>query len=359
MENEGLDSTKKIALPVDLIRTVAIVLVVLLHAANEALQVDAVGSPYWWTGAVYKTLSLSCVPLFIMLSGALLLQPSKFEEPIRVFLRKRLSRIGLAFFFWTAIYIIWGFFIYQFPLTAQNISDSILKSLFTGAYYQFWFIYLIVGLYLITPILRVLIANASDRIIRYLLLLWFVGVAVLPLVNLAAGFALDTTVFIIGGWVGYYILGTYLQKVKLQPKLLYGLLALSFAWTLIGVGLMVYPFAGLNLTYLFFDYLTANVIVGSVAVFLLLSKVRSDWPTSTHPNLQRLISAISKNTLPIFLFHLIIMESFQRGFFGFTLSINTLNPIVEIPLLATLTFFITLGLVLIMRRIPVLNKLIG
>jgi hypothetical protein len=44
---------------------------------------------------------------------------------------------------------------------------------------------------------------------------------------------------------------------------------------------------------------------------------------------------------------------------GFKLSFTTLNPIVEIPLLAASTFFITFGLILLMRRIPVLKKLIG
>ncbi len=359
MEDEGTDTPQKIALPVDLIRTVAIILVVVLHAANEALQTNPIGSEYWWTGAIYKTLSLSCVPLFVMLSGALLLQPAKLNEPIRVFLRKRLSRIGLAFVFWSAIYTAWGFFIYQFPLTAANVGESILKAIFTGAYYQFWFIYLIVGLYLITPILRVLIAYASDRIIRYLVLLWFVGVAILPVIELATAQILDVTVFIFIGWIGYYILGTYLQKTRIRRNVLLGLMTVSFVWTLGGIWLMNYPFAAAGQNYFFFDYLTANVIIGAVAVFLLLSKASPDWPSIKPTPLKRLVQAISQNTLPIFLFHVIILECLERGFFGFALTSTTLNPIVEIPLIAAATFFITLGLVLLMRRIPILNKLIG
>jgi len=359
LEEAGADSTKRIQLPDDLIRTLAIFLVIVLHVSNEALASNALLSSYWWTGAVYKTLSLSCVPLFVMLSGALLLQPTKLNEPIRVFLKKRLSRIALAFAFWTVVYLAWSFFTRQIPVTPNNIAQGILKSLFGGAYYHFWFIYLIIGLYLITPILRVIIARDSTRIIRYLIGLWFVAVAVLPLVNLASGYVLDSGVFVIGGWVGYFLLGTYLQKIRARAFVLYGLLVVTFVWTLLGVWLMNIPLTTLGQGYFFFDYLAANVIVGSAALFMLLIRFNPDWPSSKPTALKRLIQAISRNTLPIFLFHVIILECFLRGFFGFTLSSATLNPIAEIPLNATLTLLLTLGLVLLMRRVPVLKKLIG
>ena len=109
MERHSLDPRKKIAIPDDLIRTLAIFLVILLHASNEALQASSVSAADWWTAVVYKSVALSCVPLFVMLSGALLLQPAKLNEPIRVFLKKRLSRLGLAFAFWSGVYLSWSF----------------------------------------------------------------------------------------------------------------------------------------------------------------------------------------------------------------------------------------------------------
>jgi len=354
-----LDSSKRIAIPDDLIRTLAIALVVLLHASNDTLQVSSVPLAYWWTAVVYKSLALSCVPLFVLLSGALLLQPAKLDEPIRVFLKKRLSRIGLAFAFWSAVYLAWSFYITQVPVTLSNVGQGILYDLFSGAYYQFWFIYLIVGLYLITPILRVIIANGDLKIIRYLILLWFVGVAIVPLIQLASGYTLNSTVFVIGGWVGYFVLGSYLQRVKLRSAILYGLLIIGFVWTIFGMWLMNYPLNAMGQNNFFFGYLTVNVIIGSVALFMILIKFHPDWPGSNHKITSRIAQAISRNTLPIFLFHVIILESFERGFFGFTLSVSTLNPIVEIPLITVLTLFVTLGLVLLMRKVPVLKKLIG
>lgn len=369
MEKSAWDSgSGRINLPDDLIRSLAMFLVILLHSANETLQAFTSPNPfapmppmgYWWAAVAYKSVALVCVPLFVMLSGALLLQPAKLNEPIRVFLKKRLSRLGLAFVFWSAIYLAWGFFLHpEVPVTPSNVWQGIVRDLFSGAYYQFWFLYLIVGLYLITPVLRVIIAYGSDKLIRYLLVLWFVGIAVVPILVLASGIQINNNVFVIGGWIGYFVLGTYLQRVKARTSILIGLLIAGFATTIFGVWLMTYPLIALGQPNFFFDYLTVNVIAGSVALFMILMKFNMDWPGSNHPVIGKVAGAISKNTLPIFLFHVIILESFQRGFFGFTLSYTTLNPIIEIPLIATLTLFITLGLVLLMRRVPVLKKLIG
>ena len=97
----------------------------------------------------------------------------------------------------------------------------------------------------------------------------------------------------------------------------------------------------------------------SVTLFMILIKFPADWLGNKHPLAHRAIHVISINTLPIYLFHVIILQSLQRGYFGFRLSLTTMNPIVGIPLIATVTFSITLALVLVMKKVPVLKKLIG
>ena len=358
MEEESLDSSKRSFIPDNLIRALAITLVILLHAANTTLKGSSVPEAYWWTAVVYKSLALPCVPLFVMLSGALLLKRSKLREPIRVFLNKRLKRLGLPVIFWSVVFLIWSFFITQIPVNLVNIGEGILFSLFGGAYYHFWFIYLIVGIYLFTPILRVVIAG-HRKVLRYLCLLWFIGVAIIPVIEIAMGHTLNPITFILSGWTGYFVLGSYLKRVKIRSALLYALFILSFVGTLFGTWLMNYPLRNLQLINYFFDYLTANIILGSCALYLILLKFHRDWPGKNHKSLSWIVRSLSENTLPIFLFHIIILESFDRGFFGFTLNYITLNPIVGIPLMTALTLFITLGLVLLMKKVPILNQLIG
>ena len=196
-------------------------------------------------------------------------------------------------------------------------------------------------------------------VVRYLVLLWFVGVAVIPLVEMVSGHTLNPITFVISGWLGYFVLGSYLKRVKVRSAILYGLLIMSFVWTVVGNWLMNYPLECMQCNNYFFDYLSANIIVGSFALFSILLRFPRDWPGKNRTTLSRIVKAISSNTLPIFLCHVLILESFERGFFGFTLSFETLHPIIEIPLITALTLFISLGLVLLMKKVPILKELIG
>ena len=362
-EVENKKNEEAFSIPVDLIRIVGIFLVVMLHVTNEyymtIYQTTLDSTMYWWTAAGYKSLTLSCIPLFVMLSGALLLQPSKINEPIKFFLRKRANRIGLAYAFWSAVYLAWGFFVNQIPVTFYNVVQGTVKGLFTGPWYHFWFLYLIVGLYLITPILRAVVAYITQNLLRYLIILWFLGVAVVPLLQLISGYSLNNNLFIFGGWTGYFVLGIYLQKKRLRSSILYGLFFLGLIWTISSSWYMHFFVHSLEQEYFFFDYLTANVIVASVALFMILIRFKADWPGRNYPRIRQVILAISKNTLPIYLFHVIVLESLQRGYLGFKLSLTIINPVIGIPLITVVTFLITFGLVLIMKKVPLLKKMIG
>jgi len=194
---------------IDLIRTIAILMVIILHAAIETdpivAQMTQASVWHWWTENIYNSLARPCIPLFVMLSGSLLLQPSKIE-PLGEFFRKRFNRIGLPFLFWGTAYFAWRFLVNHEALS----SSSILQGILTGPYYHFWFLYALVGLYLITPILRVIVAYADRKTLGYFILLWFLGVAIVPLLSLSGTYSLDGNVFVILGWIGYYLLGVYL-----------------------------------------------------------------------------------------------------------------------------------------------------
>jgi surface polysaccharide O-acyltransferase-like enzyme len=353
------DAAKPVKLPVDLIRFVAIVLVIVLHASVESFSSMHLSFAqevmYWWTSTIYNSVAMPCVPLFIMLSGAFLLQPSKVNEPIRVFLRKRFTRLGFAFAFWSVVYFAWSYFINGLPLSLS----SVVQGLLGGPYYHMWFIYLIVGLYLITPMLRVIVARGERKIVRYLIVLWFLGVVIVPFMQLITPYEFNNGIFVVGGWIGYYLLGYYLLKTKARLLGLYGLLVVGFVSTMIGAWFLSFPFNSVGRYYFFFDSLTINVVLASVALFLILNRYPVDWPGPKHPYVRRIIGAISANTLTIYLFHIIILESLQKGFFGFRISLTIINPIVEVPIAAAFTLFISLGLVLIMKKVPILKNLIG
>ena len=289
-----------------------------------------------------------------MLSGFLLLSPSKVDEPLGLFFKKRLGRIGLPFLFWGVAYFAWRFFVNREALSL----DSIVNGVLTGPYFHFWFLNLLLGLYLVTPVLRVVTAYANWKVLRYYILLWFFGTALVPLLGLVGQFSLSGNVFIISGWIGYFILGACIRQIRIQRWVLYIFVSAGFAWSIFGTYFVVGSL-GEHLSQFFYDAYSFNVILASVGVFMLLSKISPSQIENRLPNANRLFRLIGQNTLGIYLFHVMVMETLQRGYLGFQISISTINPIIEIPLITVIVLLVSVGVIYILRKIPVLGRLFG
>ncbi len=310
----------------------------------------------WWAVNIYQILGRTGVPLFVMLTGALLLQPSKIE-PLSVFFKKRWARIGLPFLFWGAIYFVWDYFADNITLTSGFIAQGILS----GPYYHFWYLYMIVGLYLFTPILRIVVAHVNRETFKYFLGVWFIAVVIAPIPSLFGEFHVDGNLLIIPGWIGYFLLGVFLLSVKLRRSTIVGLMALGLVLTAVGTYTIAATVGGPK-TYFFQDYFSPTTILSAVMLFLLLNtlKAPANPASAPHPKTNWLLRQISQSTLAIFLFHVIILETLQKGYlWGFTISGNTMNSIIEVPLITFVTLFICLGIILPLKKVPIIKKLIG
>jgi surface polysaccharide O-acyltransferase-like enzyme len=355
--NEGLD------LPVDLIRTIAIILVILLHTCIEAVPNIDIMSPQgvqlWWTSNVYNSISRTAVPLFVMLTGALLLQPNKANEPLRVFFKKRWNRIGIPVLFWGAIFFAWDSFVKGQLLTPV----SFLQGLLAGPYVHFWYLYILIGLYIITPLVRVIVAHADWKIIKYFLIIWFVGTGIIPLLTLYASISPQTVwfrqnVFVLSGLLGYFILGAYVTKLRLRTSILALMLVLSSIFTILGSYFLIATL-GEQYSQFFLDASSFSVIIASVTLFLILESIPIQTIESKIPRGSKALQVISQNTLPIYLFHVIVLETLQKGYLGFKISVTNLNPIIEIPLITVVTLVICLAIIIPIKKIPYVKRIIG
>jgi surface polysaccharide O-acyltransferase-like enzyme len=348
---------------VDLIRTVAMVGVILLHAAGrfivtsqEMSQMNPTEITGWGVVNVYQSLAAPLgVPLFLMLTGALLLQPEK-KDTLSVFFKKRWARIGLPSLFWFAAYFAWDFLVQGIPFTAGAIVQGILN----GPYTQMWYMYVLVGLYLLTPILRVFMAHADQTLLKYFVILWVVGVAIVPFFDLLSPFQLNSNVFAMTGYIGFFVLGAYLSTVNMQRSKLAIFIILGTALTAIGTYVLTATIGGTEM-YFFQQYFSPTVILVAVMMFMLLFTVQppSVQEDSNPSKAHKLIQLISQNTLGIFFIHVMIIESIQLGYFGFTINRTTLNPIIEVPLLTAIVLFASLAIILLLKKIPYLEKWIG
>jgi len=369
LEAEKLNQIRGHPVYVDLIRTIAIIGVILLHAAGryvitsqEFNQMNLLEISSWTVVDIYQSVAVSFgVPLFMMLSGALLLQPEK-KESLQVFFKKRLARIGLPFLFWGAAYFAWDFLVVHIPFTVSAIIQGILN----GPYTHFWYLYVLAGLYLLTPILRIFIANADQTTIKYFTILCFAGGAIMPFIGLFTIYTLNSNVFMLSGYIGFYVSGAYLSTIGMRRSTLAFLIGLGIALTTCGTYLLAATFGGIETVagtemYFFQLYSSPTVILPAAMTFLLLFTVKppSSEKEISPSNVNGLIKAIGQNTLSIYLFHVMILESLEKGYFGFAINRYTINPVIEVPLITVIVLFASLAIILLLKRVPYLNELIG
>lgn len=343
---------------VDLIRFVAILLIILLHASGypykflnpETTTMDIVN---WFTVSVYDVLGMIGVPLFVMLTGALLLNPNKADEPLRIFYRKRFDKIALPFIFWTVIYFLWTFTVLEKPFTPFNVGQGLLG----GSYFHLWYLYLLMGLYAVTPILRILVKHLNRKLFTYLLILWFTGTVTTPFIHTFTEFSFNPVVFVFFDWVGYFLLGIYLINAKIRRSTAITIAALGLTGAVIGDWLVTGTM-GAQFTGTLHNYMSATMIVGSTALFFVLTTINPSRIES-YTILNRFVRWVSQNTLPIYLIHMLVLVSLTRGLFGVYLNTVTFLPLVDVPLFATIVFGVSAGSVYLLKKVPYLKKLVG
>jgi surface polysaccharide O-acyltransferase-like enzyme len=351
-KNEGVNFN------VDIIRAVAIVLVVLYHTADFPYKfynstITNLDVFNWFTTNTYAAFANFGVPLFVMISGAMLLASEKADEPLRVFAKKRFNRIALAFVFWTIAYFIWEILVVKdIALNPYNVVQGLL----TGSNGLLWFLYLIIGLYAVTPIFRVLVKHLQRRMFTFLIVLWFIGTTITPLIHEFTTFTFNPFMFFFFDWIGYFLLGVYLMKTKIRPSRAYLILILGLLVSILGEWWLTFT-KGEAATGFFHTYFSVPIIIGVVGMFLVLLR----FPVNrivVHKKFSGVIRWVSKNTLPIYLLHMMVLITLNRGWLKFYLPKSGIE-LLDVAMWASVTFTATALIVYGLKKIPIINRLIG
>jgi surface polysaccharide O-acyltransferase-like enzyme len=328
---------------VDHVRTVGTIAVIFLHVSASLLyQYGSIANVYWWVGHCIDSVTRFAVPLFLMLSGALLLSKT---DSLGDFFKKRVSRIIYPFLFWSLIYILYDLIDKKLngeQLNATDIFHFIGTQLKNGASGHFWYIYLIVGIYMIIPIISKWVQNSSPKEITYYVAVWLAVLFLnLPIISKYVPY-LHLIYF--SGFLGYPILG-YLLTIRYPKKNLHvisiGLFLLGTMATIFGTYFLTKRHEKFDER--LYDYLSLNVIMAATGVFLFLRhtplRIKKLVPLSRF---------ISKHSYGIYLAHILVVVFLSKVGINFMF----VHPIVGIPVTTILCLTITLGLVYLLGKLP-------
>lgn len=143
----------------DIVRSLAILGVVVIHTMNVVYaRPDYLGGMSWWIANIFDSLSRASIPLFILLSGYLLLNKDESFEKMN---KRTINRIFVPLVVWTIIYYWWN----SGNMSLNNINFSLLYDIYTVNVFHLYFLIIMVGLYSIAP-LNVPISRPQQQLLR-------------------------------------------------------------------------------------------------------------------------------------------------------------------------------------------------
>lgn len=337
----------------DALRAIAILAVVTIHAAITEWHQAPVESWRWDVLNWINSLPRFCVPVFLMISGALFLDPSR-EVTWRALWRKYLPRVAAAFAAWSLFFAL----VNVYGPGGSGSFPELVTRFFTG-HFHLWFLLALMGLYLLVPILRPIV---RDRRVAW----YFVGLALpfayvfpmlerVPAIGDVLGSMLGAAKLeLVLGYSSYFVLGYLLSRVRLQPWQLWALAgagAAGLAATAVGTA-AVSRRAG-EWDELFYGFLTPNVLAVSVAVFCLVKAAGDLGDPARKPS--RIVGFLSNYSFGIYLVH----PFFQWVYRQFGLTTEFAHPLISVPALTLLVLIPSAVTAVLISRIPRVGRFLG
>ena len=327
----------------DVLRILATLAVIVLHISSIQFKCGNI-CPSWYYNMVVDCCVRWCVPIFVMISGTLHLNPNK-EVTYRGILLKSVPRLLIAFIFWTLFY----FFVFDYE------GPSSAKNLLHPSSYHLWFLPMLAGVYLLIPIMRKI--TEDNVLMRYTIVLWM-AFFVFCFISSFLPFAIPhiqplLEINPITGYAGYFILGYYLSQKHINKRnklliFLIGTIGLSITIILT----MAFSVPEGRPTERFFNYLFPNIIAMAIAIFVLIKE------THFHSKkcFVKTLEFVRKDLFGIYLTHLFWLNILHPLVYG--IEYNGFLKLLILPIFSIIVFVASLITTKLIRVIPILKKVV-
>ncbi len=285
----------------DLIRVAAMLLVLINHTMAEFSTGVSAESVF---SSVCMALSRGGVPLFVMLSGALLVR-SQGVDPLRTAV-KRAADVLRPLVFWSLVYYV-AFNVLIYKDASWRSFLSLVQEPGSGSH--LWYLYMLIPLCLLLPVFQILASKDHMKTVGYVLVLWLVFSGCFHYIELLTGWHLYENLHFVSGYAGYFLAGWYITNSHWQISK--GKLAVCASAALIGlvIALIALPFDS-ALKREVVSYTGLPMIVLSVSLFCLLKQ----WGDTCRigPKARGVIALTSKVSFCVYLCQLVMRAAAHR-----------------------------------------------
>lgn len=300
-------------------------MVVCIHVSNyysRGYGLGEVSHASYEFSLLINGVSRLAVPIFFMISGFLLLgEPVVVKKNVR-----RVRNMLLTLLLWSGIYLVWNYFyrdrVYDFRLLLE---EPVKKHL--------WYLYVLVGLYVVLPFLQTMFQNLQDNLLLWFAGLWFFFLTMEYILMLCK---LDVTypVPLVGTfcYVGYFALGYIIKCMKpntlLTSRLCYAGAGVALAITIILTYALTVSRGGHYEK--LFEY--RNPLIAIAAGLVFYDVLKNAHPSYSERT-KKVLQFLAKHSFTIYLCHILFLDIVKLQFFP-----RSINAFLGIPLYCGFVF---------------------
>lgn len=375
MKVASIEKDNKRIIWLDFVKFIAISMMIAVHCTDNVTPTERSEAWYNLWGSFYGSFMRPAIPLFVMVTGALLLP---VKENISTFYTKRLTRLVIPFIVWSVLYNLFPWITGLLGLSPTIINDFFAwaepDQSFSGALHnilmipfnfsmlavQMWYVYLLIGLYLYMPFFSAWVKQASVKEQKIFLTLWFISLFIPYLREYLTKDLWGTCswnefglLYYFAGFNGYLLLGYYIKNNDINFS--WGKLAvigipsfiIGYCITFLGFkSITAIPGQPAELVELFFTYCSPNVLLMTLPIFLIIKKNHFKSVT-----IRRFAINISTCTLGIWMSHYLFL-----GPCYMLVEFLPLHTMLKMIVCTILLLSITWGFVYVIRKSGKIGK---
>ncbi len=361
-----LKSDKKKYLYLEFMRILSAFFVIFNHTSNNGFFLFSqrpIGSASFW---IYLFISVFCkfaVGLFLAISGAIML--NREDELLSTLWKKRILRMVLILVVISILYYISP----TYPsLEAKSIRNFLHLFYSNGVDGHLWYLYAYISFLISLPFLRAMVRNLEGKYYYYMIGIVLFIVGVLPVIEylLWQGDCTlnwhSTVAWLNINIVFYPILGYFLQN-KLDIVKLKKIIPLLWVFNIAGIlissymtyykGVVTGGFSAAESQTFHGNFAVLNIICIFVTVKYIFVYIRlPHW-------MEALISSVGECTFGIYLLHILVLRiPFMEKILTFLIR-NGVNSMIAVFIQCFCIMLISYFITLVLKRVPVLKKLVG
>lgn len=344
----------------DLLRVLATYMVMQIHTGEfEYIGSNGVIHSYGsWAVGWMNSLFRSSVPLFVMISGFFLFPVG--DE--RAFFRKRFTRVLTPFIFWCIVYSFYFYAQGQASLATTFVNIAKIPVNYGTEVGHLWFVYMLMGIYLIAPIFSPWVVSASRGSMQLFLVLWAIALSV-PYIHLCFPQILGECywnatpmLYYFSGFMGYAVLAAYIRRFCMAPSLridfvAIGMIIVGYAITAGGFLHQLPAENSVPQLELTWNFTTINVALMTAGLFLLFRNLQKSEKNGA---LGKVVHDVSLKSYGMYLAHIIVLNSIHA-----LLAPAIPNAFLRVPSIALTTFVATYCLIKILSLVPGSKYVVG